>query len=732
MSEVVTPGRRRCVTFVAALISMVVGVMSLPSTVGADHTPAQVDDDRIELALIGQRVSIGPSGTLQFVYRVDGDLGLFQLEQDAAAVADTPDDTSGDDGEAPPAVEPPPLTIEVTNYAPLGRSTRLSTTQQLVGPDIPERTYRGLDDGALPIDGVQLVDVRSLFDVAGDGTTTLTIDVPTDVSESEAANLKLETPGLYPIRVQLKIGPPDEAVEIASHGTLVERLSTDPAISEANPIGLTVMSAIDPLGDDTDPAQPEQIDAQLDAAVELGDRLEVPITLSMPPATVGAAAARDADRANRLAESLDGDEVVADALRPLDVSSAVAIGESGLFARELAAGEDVLVDTVPLADVVRSAWIVLDPLSAAGAQELRDLGFRYLVMDTERYAQLIGSPVPDTDRFVEVDLPDGDTLPVLLVDPIADALSEEATEEILADRTSFEWAIATSTGWLLAASPSSIERTRLLSGPDLSPPDPTLIQALEVVAAETPSLQFVEGTRVPATTSTQRTGSLQLPAEAGPSLVERVQLLDGAALSILSTASMLADDDERRAEWTERIDALLSTDVTDAQAEADVESLRAELDAIKGSVVPPEPFTFTLTGRTGDIELQLGNRSDEPLDVVVRLSSPKVEFPEGDQRVTLRPNGETTLIVPLRALANGTSSVDVTVLTPEGEELATDITLTSRITAFTGMAQVLTGGFLLVLATWWIAHWRKKRREAAADTHRARHPSSGARPGFEQ
>ena len=78
----------------------------------------------------------------------------------------------------------------------------------------------------------------------------------------------------------------------------------------------------------------------------------------------------------------------------------------------------------------------------------------------------------------------------------------------------------------------------------------------------------------------------------------------------------------------------------------------------------------------------------------------------------------------MRALANGTASGDITVSTPGGEVLADDITLTSRVTAFTGLAQVLTGGLIVILITWWIANWRSKKRRAAVDQRRDHHPSA--------
>jgi hypothetical protein len=111
------------------------------------------------------------------------------------------------------------------------------------------------------------------------------------------------------------------------------------------------------------------------------------------------------------------------------------------------------------------------------------------------------------------------------------------------------------------------------------------------------------------------------------------------------------------------------------------------------------------------------------LNVLVGFESSKVTFPEGDQLVTLRPLDETSVVVPVEAESNGTSSIRLTVSTPVGEELGDPVTLTARVTALTGLGQVLTGGFVLVLLTWWFTHWRSRRRAELADDGRGRHPS---------
>ena len=106
------------------------------------------------------------------------------------------------------------------------------------------------------------------------------------------------------------------------------------------------------------------------------------------------------------------------------------------------------------------------------------------------------------------------------------------------------------------------------------------------------------------------------------------------------------------------------------------------------------------------------------------LDSTKVNFPEGAQLVTLRPRDETSVIVPVEAESNGTSSINLVVSTPSGEPLDEPVTLTARVTALTGLGQVLTGGLVLVLLTWWFTHWRSRRRSELVDDGRDRHPST--------
>ena len=121
-----------------------------------------------------------------------------------------------------------------------------------------------------------------------------------------------------------------------------------------------------------------------------------------------------------------------------------------------------------------------------------------------------------------------------------------------------------------------------------------------------------------------------LPEIAGPPLAERLDHLATAQTTIDSTLSMLSPDDARRSDWSNRLDRLVSTAFSDDEVDAEIELLLDDAEVIRGGVVPPVPFTFTLAGREGDINLRIGNRLGEPITVVVRASSPRLTFSDGD------------------------------------------------------------------------------------------------------
>ncbi len=163
------------------------------------------------------------------------------------------------------------------------------------------------------------------------------------------------------------------------------------------------------------------------------------------------------------------------------------------------------------------------------------------------------------------------------------------------------------------------------------------------------------------------------------------------------------------------LDTLLSTGISDEAANVALERISAEAQAVRDAVEAPRPFTFTLTGRESELRLNVRNNGDVPLQVVVQPRSPKLTFPEGDQLVELNAAGVTEIIVPVEARANGTSSIEVQLVTPElAVGVEGPVVLTARVNALTGLGQVITGGAVIVLLSWWFSHFRRRRRTRLA------------------
>ena len=744
--------------------AIVVGVatvfISSPATSMADSItatdPAQAPAPA-RLELLEQQFATDPDGDIELRYLLTGlDGDPLQLvpptptptPTPTPALPVTPGSGSAPVVEAPDVVVPvlPPITIEVTNYPLLVDPDDVAG---LVGSRVDPGAFNALGRA---VDGVR-IDARPLMTRNDDGTINLQLDIGTDVADSVETRLKLERPGLYPLQIQLLFGDPDTKQVIVTAGTVIQRLAgaADVDVEVAPPIDLSVVAVTSDSAPDADEPTRELARTRLDRAIELAATVTAPVTLEVAPTLIAEAAATPEGSA-RLVTALENDELVALPIVPLDVSSAVAAGQADAYTRLLSAGEDLLTDAVPSVPNRRDIWITADPLSASGAQHLRDLGIRFVVVPAALFETSIGDDLPPSDQFVEAELPDGGTLPFLVIDPLASQLTEEAADRILARSTPTEWGVATLADMLVTqadddktASPDSTgstsgsasgsaraaapaRRSRILTTPDLTSPDARLIQALEQLTATTPAVRFTAASDLMEVTDVLlddgRPVTIQLPEVAGPPLAARTELLDRTALQLASAASMLPEGDVRVAAWTAQLDTLISTGFTDAEAEAIAASLVAEAAMFSQAVVLPEPFTFTLTGRSGVIEVGIRNTLDEPLDVVLTFDSAKVNFPEGDQRVTLLPLGETSVNVPVDAEANGTSSINLVVSTPAGEALGEPVELTARVTALTGLGQVLTGGFVLVLLTWWFTHWRGRRRSALANDGRERHPSA--------
>ncbi|MEZ5271684.1 MAG: DUF6049 family protein [Ilumatobacteraceae bacterium] len=218
-----------------------------------------------------------------------------------------------------------------------------------------------------------------------------------------------------------------------------------------------------------------------------------------------------------------------------------------------------------------------------------------------------------------------------------------------------------------------------------------------------------------------------LPEAVPGDLLTRTALAGALREEAAATASMLPDGDPRPNGWTRLIDLIPTEALGDDQVTTIAAKLRAEYSAIRGAVVPPDGFSFSLTGRRSEIPLKIQNTGDTTLTVVIRMSSSKLLVPEGDQVVELLPGEYTEVRVPIEARSNGKFPVTLEVLTPVGNvRLGPPVPLTARVTALAGLGNLITFAALLMVATWWVRHVRQNRRKRSADTAFERHPASRA------
>ena len=498
---------------------------------------------------------------------------------------------------------------------------------------------------------------------------------------------------------------------VAEHRTFLDRRPLE--ASTAPPLSIALLASVPAAEPGTDEELTDDQRAELEALVDLAERYEGPLTVALPPATLPGLAAEAPALEDELRAALDGDELLSLPSSPLDPSSAVAVGQIDTFVRRLRDGEDALDEALPGSAAARSGWVTTTPISTGAATMLRDLAFDLLVLDEATYVQLDGNigGFFDTTLAVDVDLGDGGSVPAMVLSPLgvlldpgrpsADQPAATAVE-ILADLVITQRVID-----------DEQRRGVVLTAPD-GRPDADVASALATMAGELDDVRLVELSTISGWIDTMlvddRPTTVSLPAQAGPDLAARLERIELTRASAEGAASMQLNDVDRR-RWLAELDALVTTALSDEQVDRALAEIADEAEAVRASVLAPQPFDFTLTGRSSTLRVNVRNNSAEPLQVLVRASSPKLTFPEGEQLVELAAAGSTEVVIPVEARANGTSSIEVRLVTPAlDQQINGTVVLTANVNALTGLGQVITVGALLVLVSWWFSHLRRQRR----------------------
>jgi hypothetical protein len=660
------------------------------SVVAATSTPVSVGGSAFapRLGLIAQTFNVAADGTIDFTIELPSGIGLESV---------------------------PDATLVVTAYSQVdGRSDVASA----IGGSLP----RSLDSVDLSVAALEHPTPAQLRAV-----------IPLETDTRSADRLQLPQSGVYPLMIEVYEG----SEVLAELLTFVHRLPTADEGYEAElPLAMVVATE-----------EPVMLDADLNVTVDddaleelatLADVLEasaVPMAVRVPPALLAAlpdAGPEGAALAERLRPLLRRNDLISAPSLPLDPSLAASAGQQALYTQWLRDGEDILGDVAATSSSSNIA-IVDEPLSQAGGALLRDLGARLLVLPVALYDDLPGTlgGFTDSSQLVQIEVNPGVTVDAAVVD--------RAIDNTLARETSTPVLTAINTTADLLAMRQQIEdgggdprrHGITLATPDLSLPPSATVAAITDLLAITPGLRPTSLADLSVSTdqllNDGREAIVGLPTEVEGSIADRAALSASLALEAASVVSMLPADDPRSTEWAYLAGILPTSALTDERVATIRDVLRYQYATILNSIVLPEHFSFTLTGRRSEVPVKLRNTSDTALTVKVQMSSPKLLFPDPPQLVTVEPGGYGEVNIRIEARTNGSFGVSLEVLTPTGDvAIGPPVPLTATVTALSGLGNLVTGALLLVLLTWWVRHVRQNKRKRAAGVAAVRHPATGA------
>ena len=115
--------------------------------------------------------------------------------------------------------------------------------------------------------------------------------------------------------------------------------------------------------------------------------------------------------------------------------------------------------------------------------------------------------------------------------------------------------------------------------------------------------------------------------------------------------------------------------------------------------------------------LRLRNSSDTTLRVVIDVTSSRL-LPVDPIEMVVEP-GDLTVRVPVTPRANGRFPITVDVSTPAGGPGGIGVVITAMSASLSGLGRGVGAGLVLILATWWLSHFRRRRRERLAQMRHA-------------
>ena len=537
-------------------------------------------------------------------------------------------------------------------------------------------------------------------------------------SNAGGSSVRLRKSGVYPVSLSIRIGE-REASRLL---TFVNFITVQ---TSRNSLSVSLVAEVSPPLSQTPAGETSLLDSArmtLNNVVSSLNGSSGVMSVRMSPETLNSLAVssnpQDAELLGQLQTVLAKHQVLASTFVPFDPSSAEKAKLGAEFDKQLSRGVEVLDSRNGDAAINPRTWFSTRPLNSDGIALLARAGYTNVVFSPQA-AQSLGGLDSYTKQYRAIYANDATKkVSIAVADPrLATLLTGNTTNPV---QTSMAAAaeIITQQGELVVGQRGPLDHHLIVSTTDGSLPNPVLMNSLLVALANAPqvTLRPLGSIR----RATEASTPLAMPSGTPIDLRARRPQLQSVVNEIVSTTSMLTAGAPSRMWWEDSLLLIQSDALNSDRFDQYLKGFRAQLRAFRASVSVPESLTFTLSGKTSDLRLQLRNSASMPLSVLVTLSSAKLTFPEKPQVVTVDANSAVDLIVPVIARANGTFPLEVVLYTPDGTaQVGKRIRLSARVSALAGLGQLATGVALLLLASWWVAHWRKQHRVKAVENHPA-------------
>jgi hypothetical protein len=537
----------------------------------------------------------------------------------------------------------------------------------------------------------------------------LSTDIP-----SGTRRIEFNGSGIYPVRVEVLI----DDVSRAALLTFVNRY--DPS-REVRPMPINVVVALDSpitLQPDGSRLIDQPTRTKIEKVIKLltldSSRMTVQISPELIDGLSRSSNPDDQSLLVQLVAALGSAPIVPGPYVQFDPSAASANKQADQFNAVIEKGITTWQQVLPSTRTISSIWFARKPLDENGLNLLVEAGVRSVVMLPTSSAAL--GEFDNAARPYRLESNDVD-LSLHLVDKnYVDQLSTP-TKNAFSSATYLAAQILAQRRQIEAEGGTPALRRVVLASRDGSVINEDLIHETMLILSRVPQQVALRTmTNLPAPRLDAYKPALSKVDIA--SFVERSTKIADLRKDTEKLRSTISPEATIWQDWNERLLVMSSDSMTDAKRDEFISATRDQLKKIRQSVTLQEGTTFTLGSRESTLRLDLQNSSDFAMTVQVQVVSSKLRFKNEIATIQIPANGSNELVVDVVALSNGLFPVEVKIFTADGlSQLGKKIEVSARVNALAGLGQVVTGVGLLLLATWWVAHIRRKYRKKISKNH---------------